>query len=366
LNDASVGSIDGGLEDSVDLAPPHKLCALKGEFSQGQDVMGKGFELTEDEKNDLIAQDRRSERVIRELYNGSDLVNLPTLTPYRWVIYFRQMSEDEARKFPLAFERLEHLVKPYRDGLTGQIHETCFWKFWDFRPRLVQEMESHSHILASPVVSKYVCFRRVPTPHIYNHKTKLYYFYEWWQFAVLQSSLHAEWAIHWCAKMGGSGISYSTSAALETWPMPSSGTVLESAGALYHDHRESILVKRSEGLTQTYNRFHDPDETSADIQKLRDLHVEMDQAVAAAYGWSDLNLGHGFHETKQGVRFTISETARREVLQRLLKLNHERYAEEVKHGLHGKKGAAKNAAPKKATSKPAKQEASLFDGEDDE
>ena len=58
-------------------------------------------------------------------------------------------------------------------------------------------------------------------------------------------------------------------------------------------------------------------------------HVEMDNAVAAAYGWTDLDLGHGFHETKQGVRFTISEPARREVLDRLLKLNHERYAEEV-------------------------------------
>ena len=33
----------------------------------------------------------------------------------------------------------------------------------------------------------------------------------------------------------------------------------------------------------------------------------MDQAVAAAYGWNDLDLGHGFHETKQGVRYTFSE-----------------------------------------------------------
>jgi hypothetical protein len=63
--------------------------------------------------------------------------------------------------------------------------------------------------------------------------------------------------------------------------------------------------------------------------------------VAAAYGWTDLNLDHGFHETRQGIRFTISEPARREVLQRLLKLNHERCAEEVKQGLHGKKGAAR-------------------------
>ena len=89
--------------------------------------------------------------------------------------------------------------------------------------------------------------------------------------------------------------------------------------------------------------------------------------MSAAYGWTDLDFGHGFYETKQGVRFTISEPARREVLQRLLKLNHERYAEEEKQGLHGKKGAAKKAAAKKkAASKTATQKASLFDGEDDE
>lgn len=46
-------------------------------------------------------------------------------------------------------------------------------------------------------------------------------------------------------------------------------------------------------------------------------------------GWQDIDLGHDFHETKQGLRYTISETARREVLDRLLLLNHERYAEEV-------------------------------------
>ena len=56
-----------------------------------------------------------------------------------------------------------------------------------------------------------------------------------------------------------------------------------------------------------------------------------------AYGWQDLDLNHDFHETKQGIRYTISEVARREVLNRLLELNHQRYAEEVAAGLHDKK-----------------------------
>lgn len=93
------------------------------------------------------------------------------------------------------------------------------------------------------------------------------------------------------------------------------------------------------GTLRIYKRFHAPDESAEDIERLRELHGEMDRAVADAYGWGDLDLGHGFHETKQGVRYTISEEARREVLDRLLLLNHERYAEEVKQGLHDKKKA---------------------------
>jgi len=106
---------------------------------------------------------------------------------------------------------------------------------------------------------------------------------------------------------------------------------------------------RQEGLTKTYNRFHDPNGTADDIQKLRELHIEMDREVAITYGWQDLDLGHGFHKTKQGDLFTISETARREVLDRLLELNHQRYAEEVAQDLHDKKNAKGKA--KKANSK---------------
>lgn len=84
-------------------------------------------------------------------------------------------------------------------------------------------------------------------------------------------------------------------------------------------------------------KAHDSDDTITDIQELRQLHVEMDHAVTAAYGWTDVDLSHGFQQTKQGLRYTISEPARREILARLLKLNHERYAEEVKQGLHEKK-----------------------------
>jgi hypothetical protein len=54
------------------------------------------------------------------------------------------------------------------------------------------------------------------------------------------------------------------------------------------------MVANNEGLTSTYNRFHDPSESSSGLLELRRLHGEMDQAVLAAYGWSDVPIDCGF------------------------------------------------------------------------
>ena len=76
--------------------------------------------------------------------------------------------------------------------------------------------------------------------------------------------------------------------------------------------------------------------------RLRELHVALDYAVRDAYGWGELELGHGFHDTRFGIRYTFEPVARQEVLDRLLELNHERYADEVRRGLHGKPKAKRH------------------------
>jgi len=149
---------------------------------------------------------------------------------------------------------------------------------------------------------------------------------------------------------------YSPSDCFETSPFPGTTTGLDAIGEHYYAHRQSIMLARQEGLTKTYSRFHNPDEHAEDIATLRRLHIEMDHAVAVAYGWADLALDHGFHQTKQGLRYTLSEAARREVLGQLLSLNHARYAEEVLQGLHdkGAKKAGKAAGNGAAKGKRAK------------
>jgi hypothetical protein len=130
--------------------------------------------------------------------------------------------------------------------------------------------------------------------------------------------------------------------AFETFSMCDTGSaILNKSGEDFYQQRESMLKQLNAGLTDVWNMVCREDCKQQGVALLRDKQAIMDKAVAAAYGWDDLDLGHGFHETKQGVRFTISESARREVLARLLRLNHERYEEEVQQGLHDKKGKAK-------------------------
>lgn len=76
-----------------------------------------------------------------------------------------------------------------------------------------------------------------------------------------------------------------------------------------------------------------------DIHRLRELHKEMDQAVLEAYGWSDIQLRHDFYEVEylpenDRMRYTVHPDARKEILKRLLDLNHQYFEEEAKQGLH--------------------------------
>lgn len=96
--------------------------------------------------------------------------------------------------------------------------------------------------------------------------------------------------------------------------------------------------------------FHDPDETSPDIQQLRALHAAMDRAVLDAYGWADIpttcqflldyeddddeaDTGDRKRQKKKPWRYRWPDDIRDEVLARLLALNAERHAEEVRLGI---------------------------------
>jgi hypothetical protein len=106
----------------------------------------------------------------------------------------------------------------------------------------------------------------------------------------------------------------------------------EVGQALDRDRRQ-IMFRRELGLTDLYNLAYDPSTSNdADVSRIREIHVEIDQAVMEAYGWTDISLDHGFHTYRQMERFTVSPAARVEILDRLLEENHRRAALEAGNG----------------------------------
>ncbi len=314
---------------------------------QGSIVLGMGFTMTPEEAQELIARDPRNEEVLFPYMGGEDLNQSPTLTAPRWVINFFDWSEERARTYPDFFRILEEQVKPFRqerdpDGAFKRRPPLPqrYWHHAEKRPKLYRTIADLDRVLAICRVSKVVAPVFVPTGQILSEATVVFAYDDYFHFGVLTSGFHYRWTCRYASTMR-TDIRYTPSDVFETFPQPSFSAEVEAAGRALDEHRSARMVAADEGLTDTYNRVHDPDDRTPEIVRLRELHIELDLAVRAAYGWDDLDLDHGFHPVRgQGTRFTFSPDAAVEVLYRLLELNRQRYEGEVAAGLHGK-GAAR-------------------------
>lgn len=337
-----------------------------------------GFILQAEEAQKLILDNPNNKDVLFPYLIGEDINSRPDQSSSRWIINFFDWSlsaEHDDKHNPQGppyvsdysgcLAIVEDKVKPERTRVNSKgefiLRKPLPQKWWIYgekRPALYSALKSMSKTLVIPRVSKYlnVCF--TSSSQVIGDSVSVIALETLASFVILQSTVHQLWTVTFQSSLETRG-RYTPSDCFETFPFPTPDPsdlstqfpALDTIGETYYTHRQAVMRDRQEGLTKTYNRFHDPNEKADDIQKLRELHIEMDWEVANAYGWQDLDLGHDFHTTKQGIRFTISETARREVLDRLLELNHQRYAEEVAQGLHDKKkakGKGQKAKGKKA------------------
>ncbi len=360
--------------------PPSRLSANRGRCFQGSNIVGIGFVVSQEEAHELLKQNERNSEVLFPYLNGEDLNSQVDQSATRWVINFFDWPLDRksaasdyrgpvASDYPACLEVVRAKVKPERDrlGLKNDASAKGYAKFWWQFGRKAIELYSAIRekklrkVFAVSLVTHHVAIALVPAAQVFAHRLGVFPSSDSGDFSVLQSNVHEPWARAYSSSLE-SRLNYSPSDCCETFPFPLDVQGLRKIGDEYLLARQQIMTARQEGLTKVYNRLHDSEEKARDVEELRALHAQMDNAVVATYGWHDLNLGHGFHETKQGGRNTISEPARHEILARLLRLNHERYAEEVKQGLHEKKGKGKKPSSGRGRkSSPPAGGKSLFD-----
>ena len=335
---------------------PAHLADNVGKSFIGSYVLGMGFTFDDTdtkgvatplaEMHQLIEKEPRNGDVIFPYIGGEEVNDSPTHAHCRHVINFGDRSEDECRAdWPELMAIVEEKVKPKRLTDNRASYRRYWWQYAEKRSELQTAIADLDRVL---VICRHqpqwaTAFLRASS--VFAESLVVFPLDKHTAFCALQSRPHEVWARFFGSSMKDD-LRYTPSDCFETFPFPIgwiSSPTLEAAGRAYYEHRAALMVGNGEGLTKTYNRFHDPYENDAGIQRLRDLHAEMDQTVLRAYGWDDIPteceflLDYEIDEEEWGSKrkpyhYRWPDNVRDEVLARLIALNGERAAADQRSG----------------------------------
>jgi MmeI, target recognition domain len=286
-------------------------------------------------------------RLLKAYVGGEDLYADPSRERQpRYVFDVDGLSSSEIERLTDVRQYLAGTVRA--DLLArGEIQETTV-EWWHFRRPSIGLREALGRLprlLVCSRIGNALAFSFLPPNTIANEKTVIFAFSEFASFAVLQGRIHELWTRLFSSTLKDD-LQYTPSDCFDTFPFPDNFEALptlEQSGREYYEFRAALMLKNNEGLTATYNRFHDPEEESPDILQLRELHAEMDRAVLDAYGWTDIQPrseflldyeeeedeeDNGLRRRKKPWRYRWPDEIRDEVLARLLELNRQRAIEE--------------------------------------
>ena len=392
LDAKEVPSVTAFLFHSGGHTDPIALDANSGQCFVGQYLLGMGFTFDNTDSSGtatpladmyrIKAHDSDQMAVIFPYIGGHELNTSPTHTHHRYTINFgdwplRRHDIGEswitatayrraalrrqalvpsdypgpvAADYPDCLAIVEKKVKPQRDRLPNNsaINRDAasrWWQYLAYRRGLQGAIRDLDRVLAVSRHGQHCAIAFLSSVAVHADSLILFPFDTYASFCALQARPHEVWARFFGSSLK-TDLRYTPSDCFTTLPFPNGWTThpkLEHIGGEYYEHRAKVMVEANEGLTKTYNRFHDPDEDKPAILRLRELHEAMDRAVLAAYGWNDIPTGCKFildyeeededdedrpSRRKKPWRYRWPDEVRDEILARLLALNAERAAEE--------------------------------------
>ncbi|MFN4158878.1 MAG: class I SAM-dependent DNA methyltransferase [Gemmobacter sp.] len=324
--DIEKGKIFSDLRIGADLAGSTALQANVALAHQGVIPVGEGFRVSARAAMEWHHNAVRN-RVLRPYLNGKQFINAAQPD---YIIDFLGLSEAEARKsYPTLFQIALDAVKPQRDNVNRQGHRERWWVFGEPRVKMRPALESLNRYIATCRTAKHRVFGFLESDILPDAKLIAIGLQDSWHLSVLSSRLHVVWATSAGAWLGvGNDSNYNHAQCFNPFPFPDPTEAqkarLRSLGEQLDAHRKA-QQKANPGLTLTamYNvleklrageRIEGKDRETYDqglIGILRDLHDQIDAAVADAYGWPA----------------TLTDD---DILHRLVDLNRTRAAEEAR------------------------------------
>ena len=329
--DEQTGNILPDLTIGADVTGAEPLEANDEIACAGVKLHGSGFIVEPKEAREIgLGEIDGLERHIRPYRNGRDLTQHPRGVK---VIDLYGMEAGEVReKYPAVYQHVKEEVKPQRDAKAGSSKDADryaerWWLFGKTRPTLRDALDGLDRYIATPETAKHRFFQFLDIEILPDNMVTAFALEDAFHLGVLSSRIHVLWSLAAGGRMGvGNDPRYTKTQCFDPFPFPAANAsqkaTIRDLGAQLDAHRKERLDAHDDlTMTALYNvlkkerRGEELDETERTIHEqglvgvLKELHDELDAAVADAYGW-DAGLPE--------------ET----ILQRLVALNAERRAEE--------------------------------------
>ncbi len=354
-----MGHLQSTLTTGADHANLKALASNHGLSNNGMLLAGRGFLVTEKEAQS-IAEPGDETSLVQPYVNGRDLI---TGKRSRLVIDAFGLTEDELRHLhPKPYQWLLDHVKPDRDSNPRKSYRANWWIFAEPRRSFRPALTELSRYAATTETTKHRTFQFVPATTVPDHMVIAIAIDDALPFGIASSRLHFIWAVALGGWLGiGNDPRYSKSRVFDPFPFPDLSelppdlvTRLRDLGERLDAHRKARQAEHPElTMTGMYNvlervralDYGTESEPLSDKERdvyergligiLKEIHDDIDRAVFAAYGWSDLGdklVGRPGATMPIDVKAPSQEEAEEALLTRLVALNRER-AEEERRGI---------------------------------
>jgi hypothetical protein len=288
--------ISASLSDETSVTGAKVLSANQSVCYTGQYPRYEGFMLDAAQAKRLLTDEKRNHEVIYPFIVGAEVLTQDH--PDRYVVDFQKRDILEAKSYKAPFKLLEEKVLPYvrqkaqqeRDKTGIETGQDQNWlKVWwqHFRPRqeLIEKLDRLNRFVVCSRVTKRPVFVFLSTEIRPGDALSCFTLDDDYSFGILQSDTHWQWFVAKCSKLK-SDFRYTPESVFDTFPWPQSPTAKDikavaEAGREVRRIRDAALTKIKGGLRAVYRTLELPGQN-----QLKDVHVALDAAVLAAYGFS--------------------------------------------------------------------------------
>jgi hypothetical protein len=313
------GMIAPDLSVGIDIAYAKELKANSGMSCVGYQLSGKGFILDSSIKVPL-----EEKSVVQTLITARDITDN---RPLRRVIDFSGYQESDLPvKLPFSFQWTLDRVLPERKTNNRKSVREKWWLYGEQRLTFRPAIAGLGKMVVTPLTSKHRMFVSCDSKSICDSTTVIFSLEDSFHLGVLSSRFHVCWA-----KVAGGTLEdrprYNKTRCFETFPFPEasehSKKRIRFLGEQLDAHRKRQQAQHPDltmtGMYNVLEKLRSGEELTAKekmiheqglVSVLKQLHDELDAAVAEAYGWP-------------------ADLTDEEILEKLVALNAARAAEEA-------------------------------------